>query len=85
VNAKHNAALRHYYQLRRDSWNLWAPHSEHNRSNRYLTSSQHREIMALVQEGGETMAAVARKLGLSYSTVTKIIYGENKPRHTPLA
>ena len=80
MNASHNAALKNYYQIRRDSWNTWAPHSLHARANRYLTASQHREIIRLVQEGGETMAAVARKLGLNYSTVTKITYGMHKPK-----
>jgi DNA-binding MarR family transcriptional regulator len=80
MNSNHNAALKHYYQLRRDSWNTWAPHSLHDRTYRYLTASQHREIIRLVQECGETMAAVARKLGLNYSTVTKITYGMHKPK-----
>lgn len=80
MNQKHNAALKHYYQLRRDSWNTWAPHSLKNRTNRYLTARQHQEIIRLVHEGGETMAAVARKLGLNYSTVTHIIYGTKGPR-----
>lgn len=80
MNAKHNAALKHYYQLRRDSWNTWAPHSVGGRPNRYLTAGQHREILRLVEEGGETMAAVARKMGLNYSTVTKICYGIHRPK-----
>lgn len=80
MNAKHRTALRLYYQSRRDSWNTWAPHSAGGRPNRYLTASQHREILRLVQEGHEPMAAVARKLGLNYSTVTKIVYGTHKPK-----
>lgn len=89
MNAKHRTALRYYYQQRRDSWNTWAPHSEghgaNGRPNRYLTAGQHREILRLVQDGGETMAAVARKMGLNYSTVTKIVYGTHKPKRVEVA
>lgn len=79
MNAKHNTALKHYYQLRRDSWNTWAPHSVGGRPNRYLTAGQYQEILRLVQDG-EKMASVARKMGINYSTVTKIIYGMHKPK-----
>ena len=80
MNAKQRAARKYYYAVRRESWNTWAPHSVGGRANRYLTASQHREILRLVQDGNETMAAVARKMGLNYSTVTKIVYGMHKPK-----
>ena len=79
MNKTHNAALKYYYKLRRQSWNAWAPKSRHDRAHRYLTESQYREIMALVSSG-ETMAQVARTFGLNYSTVTKIVYGTLKPK-----
>lgn len=68
-----------YYEARRDYWNSWAPHSQ-ARGHRYLTAKQHREILKLVQDDRITMAAVARRFGLGYSTVTKIVYGTRKPR-----
>jgi hypothetical protein len=68
-----------YYEARRSYWNTWAPHAQ-PRGRRFLTESQHREIIRLVKDGHETMAAVARKLGLAYSTVTKIVYGTRKAR-----
>ena len=81
MNQKHNAALKHYYELRRGSWNAWAPKStrQHKPNQRYLHAQVHREIIRLVKEG-DTMAHVARVFGLNYSTVTKIIYGMNKPK-----
>lgn len=85
MNKQHNAALKYYYQLRRGSWNAWAPHSKRKYApnQRYLPASQHREIVRLVQEG-ETMAQVARLFNLNYSTVTKIVYGMNQPKKNEL-
>jgi hypothetical protein len=68
-----------YYEAKRDYWNTWAPHAQ-ARAARYLTATQHREIIRLVKSKEATMVAVAKKYGVNYSTVTKIVYGTRNVR-----
>ena len=55
-----------------------APRSQ--RKRRYLSPREHRAIRHLVLECAESMADVARDLGLSYWTVRDIAYGRRRPR-----
>jgi hypothetical protein len=58
-----------------------APKSQRAR-RRYLTPYEYRAVRHLVIECGETMADVARTLGLSYWTVRDIVTKRRKPRKT---
>jgi transposase len=62
---------------KRERMRAWYPKSQQIR-RRYLTPYEHRRIAFLVR-GGVTMADVARRYEVSYSTVKDIIYGKSKP------
>jgi DNA invertase Pin-like site-specific DNA recombinase len=49
------------------------------RWRRYLTEEEHRDIKRM-RDGGAAMTDIAKFFGVSYSTVTHIVYGRKKPR-----
>lgn len=63
---------------KRERMRKWLPKSTQVR-RRYLSDREHRRIKWLVRENGESMADVARTMGINYSTVTGIVYGTKKP------